>query len=209
MSIPNWPAALPQLPRRPLTGGRRDSRARFDPEYGPPIHRARTTADPDVYDAVFPNIRATALSAFRTFWTTALDRGTRSFSWRDPIYGDAALWKILGDGERAYGIEAKGADLHNLSLRLMRLPGTPWWGPYLRPDESVVPQVVADWDAGVYGIGGAKVAASALPAVTGTFNVWSLSTSDVETYAAGVVIAAGDIPATAPSLVKRRVYFTP
>ena len=73
----------------------------------------------------------------------------------------------------------------------------------------MVPQVVADWDAGVYGIGGAKAAASALPAVTGTFNVYSVSTSDVETYTAGVVITAGGIPSTAPALVKRRIYFTP
>lgn len=209
MSVPNWPSTLPQFPQRPLSGGLQDSRARFDPEYGPPIDRPRTTADVEVYDAVFRNLRLTALSAFRTFWETDLVRGTRAFAWRDPTYGDPALWKILGDGERAFSVQNRGADLHDLSLRLMRLPGTPWWAPYVRAGESVVPQVVADWHNGVYGIAGAKVAASALPAVAGTFNVWSLSSTDVETYSAGVVITAGGIPATAPSLTKRRVYFTP
>ena len=49
------------------------------------------------------------------------------------------------------------------------------------PGASVVPQVVADWNAGVYGIGGAKVLAGGALAVAGTFNVSSVSTSDVET----------------------------
>lgn len=208
--IPNWPTALPQFPKRDeFTGGPVDSRARFKTDYGPPILRARTTADPEIYDATFRNLRQADLAVFRSFWRTGLDRGTRSFSWRDPVFGDAALWRIIGQGELSYSLIARGADLHDLGLKLMRMPGTPWWGPYLRPGASVVPQVVADWNAGVYGIGGKKVAASALPGVTGTFNVFSVSTTDVETYTAGVVITAGGIPATAPGGVKRRVYFTP
>lgn len=207
---PSWPAALPQAPRsQGFNGGPQDSRAKFQTDYGPPIMRNRTTADPRLFDATFPNLRLAALNAFDAFYETDLARGVLPFAWRDPVRGDVALWKIVGSGDLAYSVTARRGDLHDLQLKLMRLPGTPWWAPYVRPGSAVVPQVVADWDAGVYGIAGAKVAASALPAVTGTFNVWSLSTSDVETYSAGVVIAAGDIPATAPSLVKRRVYFTP
>ena len=210
MTVPNWPAALPQFPKRDeFTGGPVDSRVRFKTETGPPSFRARTTADPELYDATFRNLRQADLATFRAFYSQSLTRGTRSFSWRDPVYGDAALWKIMGQGELAYSVVARGADLHDMSLKLMRMPGAPWWGPYLRPAESIVPQVVADWDAGVYGVGGQKRPASALPLIAGTFNVWSVSTSDVETYSAGVVITAGDIPATAPGGVKRRVYFTP
>lgn len=207
---PNWPVAMPQFPKREaFNGGPMDTRASFDPEYGPPITRARTTANPETFDATFRNLRLTALQAFKVFLATDLVGGVKSFAWRDPVFGDPALWKILGNGGKLYDLVPRGADLHDLTLKLMRLPGTPWWAPYVRPGESVVPQVVADWNAGVYGIGGAKVLASALPAVTGTFNVYSVSTSDVETYTAGVVIGAGDIPATAPALTKRRVYFTP
>lgn len=206
--IPHWPVAMPQYPKREaFNGGPLDTRARFSTEYGPPILRPRTTADPEVYDATFRNLRLVQLTAFRSFYRDTLDRGIKSYSWRDPVYGDAALWKILGDGDKAFSVIARGADLHDLSLKLMRMPGSPWWGPYLRPAESIVPDVVADWDGGVYGIDGAKVAASALPAVTGTFDVWSLSSTDVETFTAGVTVLAGDIPATAPALVKRRVYF--
>ena len=210
MSVPNWPADLPQFPQRQgFSGGPVDTRVKFETEYGPPITRNRTTANPETYDATFRNLRLTSVAAFKTFYTTTLGGGVRNFAWRDPVTGDAALWKILGNGARAFDIVARGADLHDLTLKLMRMPGVPWWAGYVRPGESVVPDVVADWDAGVYGIAGAKVAAGALPAVTGTFNVWSVSSTDVETYSAAVVIGAGDIPATAPALTKRRVYFAP
>lgn len=207
---PNWPASLPQFPQRQaFNGGPLDTRVSFATEYGPPILRARTTAIPRTFDATFRNLKLVQLQAFQAFIDTDLGGAVRSFSWRDPVMGDPALWKIMGNGGRLFDLMARGADLHDLSLKLMRLPGTPWWAAYVRPGASVVPEVVADWNAGVYGIGGAKVLASALPAVTGTFNVYSVSSTDVETYTAGVVIGAGDIPATAPALTKRRVYFTP
>lgn len=207
---PNWPASLPQFPKREaFSGGPLDTRASFTTDYGPPILRARTTAIPETFDATFRNLRLTAVQVFRAFIAADLAGGVKSFAWRDPVMGDPALWKILGNGGRLFDLMARGADLHDLTLKLMRLPGTPWWAPYVRPGASVVPQVVADWNAGVYGIGGAKVPASALPAVAGTFNVYSVSSTDVETYTAGVVITAGGIPATAPALTKRRIYFTP
>lgn len=207
---PNWPASLPQFPKRQAySGGPLDTRASFATEYGPPILRARTTANPETYDATFRNLRLTAVQVFRAFVATDLAGGIRSFAWRDPVMGDPALWKILGNGGRLFDLMARGADLHDLTLKLMRLPGTPWWAPYVRPDASVVPQVVADWDAGVYGIDGDKVLASALTAVTGTFDVFSVSSTDVETFTPGVVITGGGIPATAPALTKRRIYFKP
>ena len=208
MPVPYWPTALPQLPQREgFNGGPLDTRAKFDAEYGPPIFRNRTTANPETYAASFRNLRLTAVAVFRAFYATDLGGGVRNFAWRDPVTGEPALWKILGGSDRAFEIVPRGADLHDLSLQLMRMPGTPWWSAYLRPAESRVPDVVADWDAGVYGIDGGKVAAAALPAVAGTFDVWSVSTSDVETFAAAQVITAGGIPATAPGGVKRRVYF--
>lgn len=208
MPVPNWPVSLPQSPRREgFNGGPLDTRVKFETEYGPPITRNRTTANPETYDATFRNLTLVQVAAFRTFYGTTLQGGVRNFAWRDPVVGDPALWKILGNGARAFDIVPRGADLHDLTLKLMRMPGTPWWSPYVRPGSSIVPSVVADWDAGVYGIDGAKVAASALPAVAGTFDVWSVSSSDVETFAAAQVITAGGIPATAPGGVKRRVYF--
>lgn len=205
----HWPAGLRQFPRRDaFNGGPVDTRAAFQTEIGVPIHRARFTANPETYDATFPNLTQSDLVLFRAF-ITSLGRGVSPFAWRDPVIGDPARWKILGNGARLYDVVPHGADRHDLTLKLMRLPGTPWWAAYVRPGKSVVPDVVADWNAGVFGIDGAKVAASALPAVAGTFDVWSVSSTDVESFSAGVVIAPGGIPATAPALVKRRVYFAP
>lgn len=207
---PSWPAGLPLYPmREAFSGGPLDTRAKFQTDLGVPITRPRTSADAETYEATFKNLKLAQIATFRAFVANDLLRGTRSYVWRDPVMGDVALWRLIGNGERLYDVLARGADLHNLTLKLMRLPGTPWWAPYVRPGATVVPWVVADWNAGVYGIAGSKVTAANLPLVSGTFNVYSVSSTDVETYTAGVVITAGGIPATAPALTKRRVYFTP
>lgn len=206
--VPSWPASLPQTPRRQSwTGGAQESRATFQPDYGPPVVRRRTTGDAMLYECVFPQMSGAQRAAFVNFWHVDLQGGSLSYSWRDPVLGDVARWRILGGSGRAWDFTALGADLHDLSLSLMRLPGTPWWAAYVRPNENEVPVVVADWNAGVYGYEGNRVAASALPTISGTFDVWSVSTSNVETFAAAQVIAAGGIPATAPLNVKRRTYF--
>ena len=210
MPVPFWPASLRQSPQRgSWTGGPQESRAQFKPDYGPPITRRRTTADPEIYQTVFPNFTGAMRAAFRTFFAVDLAGGVLPFCWRDPVIGDVAMWRILGSGERGYDMTARGADLHDLSLQIMRLPGDPWFAGYLRAGSSKPPQVVADWNAGIFGINGLKVAASALPAVAGTFDVYSTSSTDVETFLAAQVITAGGIPASAPALTKRRVYFNP
>lgn len=208
MSVPYWPPALRQQPQRgSFTGGPQDNRVKFDPEYGPPIVRRAMTAETEVYQAVFSQMSGARRAVFKAFYTDDLAGGIKAFVWRDPVLDDVALWRIIGSGSVAYQFTPRGADLHDLSLQMMRLPGSPWFAPYVRPLSSRPPSVVADWTAGVYGIGGDKVAAGALLAISGTFDVWSVSTGDVETFAAAQVIAAGGIPATAPGGVKRRVYF--
>lgn len=210
MPVPYWPASLRQQPQRgSWTGGPQDSRVRFDPDYGPPLQRRRTTADAKVYQAVFGQMTGAQRATFDAFYQTDLAGGVLSFCWRDPVLDDVAMWRILGSGQQAYEFAAQGADRHALTLQLMRLPGAPAFAPYLRAGSSKPPEVVADWFAGVYIIGGKKVVASALTAVAGTFDVYSTSSTDVETFAAAQVITAGGIPATAPALTKRRVYFLP
>ncbi len=210
MPVPYWPAAMRQTPQRgSWTGGPQDNRAKFEPEYGPPILRRRTTAETEIWQGLFPNLNGTMRAAFRGFWADDLAGGSLAFAWRDPVTDEVALWRILGSGDRAYDMAHRGAGLSDLTVQLMRLPGTPWWAPYVRAGSSKPPQVVADWNAGIHGIDGRRVPASALPAVAGTFDVWSLSTAGVETFAAAQVITPGGIPATAPALTRRRTYFLP
>lgn len=208
MPVAYWPPTMPQLPlSQGFNGGPVDSRASFETEIGPPIDRPRTTAVVRTYDARFGNLRQTQLIALDAFCATTLAQGSRAFAWRDPIFGDIALWKVMKNGSLLYSVTPRRGDLAEVQMKLMRLPATPWWAPYVRPGQSQVPQVVADWDAGIFGIDGARVAASALPTVSGTFNVYSTPVSGAETFTAGVVIAPGDIPTAAPVGVRRRVYF--
>lgn len=210
MPVPFWPVSLRQLPQRGgWSGGPQDTRVTFEPEYGPPITRRRTTAEPKLYQASFGQMTGAQRATFEAFYQTDLAGGVLSFCWRDPVADDVALWRIIGSGKQSYSFVATGADRHDLSMQMMRLPGAPWYAGYMRAGSSKPPQVVADWFAGIFGINGVKVLASALTAVAGTFDVYSTSSTDVETFAAAQVITAGGIPATAPALTKRRVYFNP
>lgn len=160
MSYPVWPAVLPQTPRRQSwAGGAQESRALFEPEYGPPVSRRRVTADPQIYTGVvWPNCSDAGRAAFEAFWAQDLAGGAMPFLMRDPVAGDWARWKILRGGQTPYTFTSKGAGLHDLSMSLMRLPGATWFAPYIPAGTSDVPALVLDFAAGVYGIDGARKA---------------------------------------------------
>lgn len=204
-----WPDGIPAcVMRNTAQGGPLDNRVSFEPELGPPIERPRGTAVVEVFDIELPPMSSAQVEIYETWFRSDIAFGAIPYVWRDPISDAVTRWKILkGDPTYRKSQTTKGKVI--VTFRAMRLPSAPWYASYVRPMQFQPPQVVADWDAGVYGIGGQKVAASALPAVSGTFDVYSVSSTDVETFTAGVVIMPGDIPATAPALVKRRVYFTP
>lgn len=186
MPVPNWPVSLRQQPRRGTwTGGPQDSRATFEPEYGPPLHRRRTTADPVVYDGVvFPNLSGVQAAAFDAFWQNDLSGGALAFAWRDPVTDAPALWRIIGGGKTAYSIAARGANLHDLSLNLMRLPGSPWWGPYLRPASSIVPVLVLDFLGQKYGAPPDKASFASLVSLTRASAATYVDAAGVEQTAA-------------------------
>ncbi len=209
--IPHWPVSLPQKPRRGTwNGGPRDFRRRFQPEVGPPIFRRGTTAEVMAYSQVlFPNITAAQRTVWETFYNTTLAGGTLPFSWRDPDTDAPGLWVIDG-GDLGYSMVNRGADLRDLTVNLIRRPGTPWWAPYMRPNENRVPKVVADYTGSVFGVDGIRTAASAVAAVAGTFDVYTTATpSGVVTEQLSRVVTAGQIPATAPGGVSRIVAFIP
>lgn len=209
--IPHWPSSLPQKPRRGTwSGGPRDFRRRFQPEIGPPIFRRGSTAEVMAYSQVlFPNITSAQRTAWETFYNTTLAGGTLPFSWRDPDTDVPGLWIIEG-GDLGYSIVNRGADLRDLTVNLIRRPGTPWWSPYMLAGSSRVPYVVADYSGSVFGVDAVRTAASAVAAVSGTFDVYTTATpSGVVTVELSKVVAAGGIPATAPGGVSRIVAFLP
>ena len=208
--IPVWPAALPQTPARgQFTGGPRNSRVSFQPDRGPSIDRLGDTAETVQRTAVFPQIKTATLNVFRTWFATDLRRGTLPYAWRDPIDGLAWRWKIIGD-ELDYEETSRGATLHDLSLRLTRLPGRPWWQPYCTDTGNLrLPFVVADYANGIFGVDLKRTPASAVAAVAGTFDIWNTTTLGVTTVSLSQVITAGGIPATAPGGVAKRIAYLP
>ena len=209
--IPHWPASLPQKPRRGTwNGGPRDFRRRFQPEIGPPIFRRGATAEVMAYSQVlFPNITAAQRTVWETFYNTTLSGGVLPFSWRDPDTDVPGLWVIDG-GDLGYSMVNRGADLRDLTLNLIRRPGTPWWSAYMRPNNNRVPKVVADYAGSVFGVDGIRTAASAVAAVAGTFDVYTTATpSGIVTEQLARVVTAGQIPATAPGGVSRIVAYIP
>lgn len=208
--IPVWPATLPQSPRRdslsvsPLPG-----RAVFEPERGPPIDRAAVTADTLSYSLVFPQVRAAGLVVFQDFYTTALRRGVLPFAWRDPITQAVWRWKIGGDGSD-YEVSARGADLYDIGLQILRLPGAPWWQPYVTaPGVPLrLPYAVADYGLSVFGVDLVRGLPAAVAAVSGTFDVYTTATpGGAVTVVTGDSVAPGDIPATAPGGVSKIVAY--
>ncbi|MCU0909794.1 MAG: hypothetical protein MUE98_00175 [Rhodobacteraceae bacterium] len=169
--------------------------------------RRRITGTPRIYQAVFQNLSNVQRTLFDGFFDEDLAGGTLAFAWRDPIDGDLALWRIRGDGDTPYSMTSKGAALHDLSLTLLRLPGVPWWAPYGLAGDNRAPYVVADYQGGVYGVAGQRTAAAAVALVAGTFDLFT--TDGATTAELAHVVAAGDIPATAPGTVTKIVGFVP
>lgn len=209
--IAHWPTGLRQKPQRgSWTGGPRDQRRSFQPDVGPPLMRPGSTADVMVYSgAVFPNLSPAMRLIWEEFWTVTLQRGSLPFSWRDPETDAPGLW-CVAPGELGYSLASKGAGLSDLTLSLIRRPGAPWWGAYLRDGENRVPYAVADYAGSVFGVAGVRTAASAVAAVAGTYDVYTTATpSGVVTEQLAEAVLAGDIPATAPGGVAKIVAYLP
>lgn len=208
--IPVWPASIRQTPRRsdwvcgPLRG-----RVSFQPEFGPPVERRAVTSETMACAGTFPQFRAADLAVFRAFFTDDLAGGVLPFAWRDPETQEAWSWKIVGD-EHEYSVTARGADLYDVGLQMLRLPGPPWWQPYCTATGDLrLPYVVADYANGVFGVDLARVPAASVAAVTGTYDVYTTTTLGVTTASLSEVVSVGEIPASAPVGVAKIVAYAP
>ncbi|TCM84777.1 hypothetical protein [Rhodovulum steppense] len=124
MALPLWPVDLPQAPeRRSWSGGPREDRAVFEPDVGPPLLAARTTADTWEWNGTFPMLTRAQVQIFYAFWGVDLRRGTLPFLWIDPVLHDEARWIFGAAQDRAWSIIASGGRHFDLSLTLIRLPG--------------------------------------------------------------------------------------
>lgn len=210
-----WPATIRALPGRGgWDGGPRDERAVFEPESGPPLLRRRVTGVTEEFAATFPNLRAAEIAAFESWYEADLAGGALPFLFRDPVRGDVGKWLVAPGGGRPYGYRARGADLHDLSLTLLRLPGRPAIAPYVRVDDAShlrAPRVVADYDAGIFLIDASGVPASEVALVAGTYDVLTVTGPGpgADAWELARKLVAGDIPSAAPPGVARILAFLP
>jgi hypothetical protein len=207
--IPIWPATLPQgISRNGASFGPMPGRAVFQPERGPNIERRATTAETMAWAAVVPQLRTAQVEIFRAWFDVRLGGGVSPFAMRDPVTSEAWRWKIVG-GEREYDVTPRGANLYDLSFQLHRLPGPPWWQPYVSATGDLrLPFVVADYANAVFGVDLVRTPAASVAAVTGTFDVHTTATpSGVVTVQPAEVVSAGEIPASAPVGVSRIVAY--
>ena len=197
--IPIFPADLPQSPRRSnWTGGPRDERVSFAPDRGPAIERPGSTAATEVWQATFPRLTNAQLATFRTFALDELAGGVLPFAWRDPVLEDVAIWTLLKTGEQLYSVTALGAGRNDVSVGLMRRPGPVWWAPYVLEGQVRLPYAVAHYGIGVFGVDLQRVAAAAVAAVSGVFDVYTSVPGFPTVLEPSRTLVPGDIPATAP-----------
>ena len=117
-----WPASLPQKPATGgWNGGPQDNRVSFQPEVGPNIDRRRGTARAHIYDARYAALTVTQLNTFVAFFETDLSDGIDTFTWTDPVYADAGVWRFMPSSP-PYTISEIGGDLYDLTFKVMRVP---------------------------------------------------------------------------------------
>lgn len=146
--IPVWPQGFMQTPKKNTwTGSPLESRAVFQPEVGPPIYRARMTAEPWSFRGTFPLADEAERTAFWEFWA-AIKCGTKEFLWRDPLAGDVRRWKFAGsEPVRQTDVTGLRSDI---AISVIRLPGTPWWAALMPPGPLVAPRAAYDFGRGLF-----------------------------------------------------------
>jgi hypothetical protein len=208
-----WPAGFLQTPRR-SNGWETapfDTRATFDPETGPPLMRARVTAEAWSASATFPSIDVAERAAFLAFWDE-IGRGARPFLWRDPDGAAIRKWTVApGQSLRFAKLSANRWDM---TLALIRLPSTPWWATLIPPNRLVAPKAAYDLQRGLYHNGTAQVGAAAaigagpsLIAAHGLSDVRLLTTGGAATVLLAQTLTAGWWPPSPPPLLASITVF--
>lgn len=188
-------------------GGPQDNRVSFEPEVGDPIERPRTTGYAETFSIALPSMTVATYEAFETWFRSETKGGALPFVFRHPITTAVVRARIV-KGQPPFTAQRAGSNRVSVQTSIMTLPGTPWWAPYVRDGAAQLPAFVADYENSVYGIADGKVPASDLPSISGTFDLYTTNTSDIETLQASHLVTAGDITEAQPGGVNRYVGFS-
>ncbi len=115
MSIPRWPADLPQCP---TYDGYRESRksdaAVFQPDVGASISRRRSTVRIRRVAVTF-QMTGDQVSLFEDFFDNEISDGVLPYRWVDPRRNTDRKWKFdLQEGQDPYSIAPAGGRAYNL-----------------------------------------------------------------------------------------------
>lgn len=209
MTIQHWPLGIPQKPAAGrVSGSVVDTRAEFGTDAGVPITRPRTSGAPELFQVTLvPMLNQGEFDVFRRWVASDLGQGASRFVWRDPLTNEVRFFKLAGGERRLYQverIETRPARTR-VQMTVMMLPGVPWFADYVPQDSSRVPDFVADYGEGVYGVAGKKVAASALEDIAGEY--FTVTTDAAAVTRKVETLTAGDIPETAPAGVSSIIGF--
>lgn len=173
-------------------GGDINAKRSFEPDMGPPIERAATTASVESWQLRVAVKSDENLAAMMAWGRGTLAQWVLPFIWRHPHTGAVTKWKFLG----APRVVRIGSQSFMLSFSALRLPGVPWFAPYVPGTRARLPAWVADYDGGVYGVGDARGVAADLSALSGTYEVWKKRSSGTQGFSERTY--SGDIPTSAP-----------
>ena len=201
--IPYWPTGIAQGMMINLSGRSRDLRASFE-TIGGSIDRPRTTGEVSAFNANPVPMSLAEFAMFEAWVQRDLKCGALAFCMRDPIRKEPRMWKIAS-GDDLYQFGPLSTDLIQVSLSLLRLPPRPWFAPYVPDGVSRIPDFVADYELGVYGIDGLPRPASALPSIEGDYLTVTSNASAV--LRVTQTLTAGDITSSAPAGVTSIIGF--
>lgn len=203
MGLAIWPSGVPSCPFNDgVAFAPQDVLARFQPDVGVPITRPRLTAGIDTMSIELKPMTRAQFAAWREWAALQLKNGALPFLWRDPLSTALSRWMFTAP----YSSEARGNRLQVVTIRVMRLPGSLWYAPYVPSHLIAQPGFVADWSGSVFGIGETMVAASGLSAVAGDYTVYIQRTNGTSAVQ-DLTFTEDDLGATAPSGVARYVGF--
>lgn len=116
-----WPLTLPQCFIRGYSEGLADALAEVQPDTGPPISRARSSAMPRPLSGQMRMTRA-QIAALKTFYEVTLDRGALPFEFPDPTaVGGGTLLVKFAKGDQPSWQETAGG-VYRVSISLTVLP---------------------------------------------------------------------------------------
>lgn len=210
MVVKPWPTTVPICPERHgVRGGPQDARVAFQPALGPPVVRRRTSVATETFNVPMSPWTVAQFQAFEAWFRDDLSMGVLSFGFPHPMIGVPRPFTFAAQEEGAYSVSQAPAGYLRVSFGLVGVAFAPWWAAYVPAGTGRVPYAVADYDNGIFGIEGAIATAAEVADVTGTFDVYTTDTGDETTSELNHVVAADDIPATAPGGVSRIIAYVP